>query len=90
MARSKLIQNQICMNLSVGWDFGSIDWVKWNSIDQTRTELKSRFQKPLVFFSLKVCLDITYFAENWKHYNKIIFKCVNNIVRPSFKVFFVE
>ena len=64
MAHWKLIQNQICMNLSVGWDFGSIDWVKWNSIGRTRIELESRFQKPLVFYSLKVCLDTTYFAEN--------------------------
>ena len=27
-------------------------------------------------------LDTTYFAENWKYYSKIIFKCVNNAVRP--------
>ena len=24
--------------------------------------------------------------ENWKYYNKIIFKCVNSAVGPSFKV----
>ena len=33
-------------------------------------------------------LDKTYFAEteteNWKHYSKIIFKCVNSIVWPIF------
>ena len=39
-----------------------------------------------IFF--KVYLDIVYFAENWKNCNKIIFKCVNSTVRPSFKVFF--
>ena len=33
---------------------------------------------------LRVCLDKTYFAENWKHCNKIIFKCVNSIVWPIF------
>ena len=25
-----------------------------------------------------------YFGENLKYYNKIIFKCVNSIVRPIF------
>ena len=42
----------------------------------------------LVIFSklLKVCLDITYFAEteNWKHSNEIIFKCVYSVVGPIF------
>ena len=34
----------------------------------------------------RVCLDRTYFAkiENWKHCSKIIFKCVNSIVRLIF------
>jgi len=26
--------------------------------------------------------------ENWKHYNKIIFKCVNSTVGPIFNIFF--
>ena len=38
---------------------------------------------------LKVRLDIAYFAENWKHCNKIIFKCVNNAVRFIF-IFFLN
>ena len=29
-------------------------------------------------------------TEKWKYCNKIIFKCVNNVVEPSFKVFFTE
>ena len=35
---------------------------------------------------LRVRLDRTYFAEteNWKHCSKIIFKCMNSIVRPIF------
>ena len=35
---------------------------------------------------LRVRLDRTYFAktENWKHCNKIIFKCVNSAVWPIF------
>ena len=35
---------------------------------------------------LRVYLDRTYFAEieNWKYYNKIIYKYVNNAVRPIF------
>ena len=38
----------------------------------------------------RVHLNITYFAENWKHCNKIIFKCVNNVVGPIFNENFVE
>ena len=33
---------------------------------------------------IMVCLNTTYFTENWKHYSKIIFKCVNSTVRPIF------
>ena len=35
---------------------------------------------------LRVYLDRTYFAEieNWKYYSKIIYKYVNNAVRPIF------
>ena len=36
----------------------------------------------------RVRLDTTYFAENWKYCNKIIFKCVNSNVRPIFILFF--
>ena len=35
-------------------------------------------------------MDTVYFAENWKHCNKIIFKCVNSIVRPIFNEKIVE
>ena len=41
-----------------------------------------------------VRLDITYFIElkikNWKHYSKIIFKCVNSTVRSIFNEKVVE
>ena len=33
---------------------------------------------------------ISLIAENWKYCNKIIVKCVNSTVRPSFKVVFTE
>ena len=33
---------------------------------------------------------ILFIAENWKHYNKIVFKCINSIVRPIFNVYFAE
>ena len=36
----------------------------------------------------RVRLDTTYFAENWKYCNKIIFKCVNSNVGPIFILFF--
>ena len=29
-------------------------------------------------------------TKNWRHYSKIIFKCMNSIVGPSFKVIFDE
>ena len=37
---------------------------------------------------LSVRLDTTYFCWNWKHCNKIIFKCVNSTVGPIFNFFF--
>ena len=40
-----------------------------------------------------VCLDTAYYWKlktyYWKHCNKITFKCVNSIVRPSFEAKFV-
>ena len=33
---------------------------------------------------------ILFIVENWKHCNKIIFRCVNSIVRHSFNKNFVE
>ena len=35
-------------------------------------------------------MDTAYFAENLKQYSKIIFKCVNSVVEPSFNLTFVE
>ena len=41
-----------------------------------------------------VCLDIVYCwklkTENWKYCNKIILKCVNSVVGPSFKIDFTK
>ena len=37
--------------------------------------------------ALRVRLDTAYFTKNWKHYSKIIFKCVNNTVWPFFFFF---
>ena len=36
-----------------------------------------------------VSVWILFIVENWKCYSKIIFKYVNSIVRPSFKVRFI-
>ena len=49
----------------------------WDPLFKSQTQSKQ---------SLRVCLDRTYFAEteNWKHYSKIIFKCVNSVVGPIF------
>lgn len=69
MAHWKLILNQICMNIWIGWDFASIDWVKWNSIGRTRIELESRFQKPWVFYSLNLGLscNLTWLQTYSRH-----------------------
>ena len=34
--------------------------------------------------TLRVYLDATYFAENWKHCSKIIFKCMNSVMELIF------
>ena len=38
----------------------------------------------------RVYLNTTYFAENWKYCNKIIFKCVNSSMRSIFNESFAE
>ena len=43
-----------------------------------------------IYHLLRMRLDTTYFAENWKYCSKIIFKCVNNAVRPIFNENFTE
>ena len=40
--------------------------------------------------SIMMYLNTAYFAENWKHYSKIIFKYMNSDVRPIFNESFVE
>ena len=37
-----------------------------------------------------IFLDTVYFAENWKYYSKIIFKCVNNAMKLIFNESFAE
>ena len=34
--------------------------------------------------TFRVYLDTAYFVKNWKYYSKIIFKCVNNVVKLIF------
>ena len=46
-----------------------------------------RFRICISKIKLRVCLDTAYFVENWKHCNKIIFKCVNSAMGPIFKFF---
>ena len=47
------------------------------------------FQKYDVSFRrLRVCLNTTYFIENWKHCSKTIFKWVNSTVEPILNFFF--
>ena len=62
--------------------FSVFSFSKISSI-QTDPETKQNSLK-LVNLLHRVCLDRTYFAENWKHCSKIILKCVNSIMRPIF------
>ena len=50
----------------------------------------SHLNEYFFFKILRVCLDIVYFAENWKHSSKIIFKCVNSAMRLIFNEKIVE
>ena len=43
---------------------------------------------PPMFFLLYGSVWIPLIVENWKYCSKIIFKCVNSVVGPSFKVVF--
>ena len=41
---------------------------------------------PVNLFGYRLLLK----TENWKHCSKIIFKCVNSVVGPSFNLTFIE
>ena len=70
---------------------------KWRRMGRKREEIGLVWQfslfgwhcrKEMKIKSLfRYCLLLK--TENWKHCNKIIFKCVNSIVGPNFKVFFL-
>ena len=49
-----------------------------------------RLNSDLRLSTLMVRLNTVYFAENWKYYSKIIFKCVNSAVGPIFNKSFVK
>ena len=62
-----------------GWEF----WV--NSLQHLSSfgfELQWQRQQIFSKIKLRVRLDTVYFTENWKHGNKIIFKCVNSVWGP--------
>ena len=65
-------------NDSIGHVAGVVQWVR---LVVWKISLHSFSKK-----TLRVRLDRTYFAktENWKYCSKIIFKCMNSIVRPIF------
>ena len=42
----------------------------------------------MMYIDYQVSIWIPFITENWKHCNKIIFKYVNSIVGPTFKVVF--
>ena len=60
-----------------------------------KNKLNSKKKKKTGFLNhvkrtLRVGLDTIYFAENWKHCSKIIFKYVNSVVWPIFNEIFGE
>ena len=67
----------------------SVGLQKWGAKGSFQPWERERFTLKEIF---RIRLDTAYFVKNWnwKHYNKIIFKCVNSIVRPIFNIFFSE
>ena len=58
--------------------------ISW-SRDQTQILPKGKTYRHYVYF-----VWISLIVKNWKYCNKIIFKYVNNVIRPSFKEKVVE
>ena len=55
------------------------------SIREEKNNLSDGFKlKLIITYQLwfSVCLDKTYITENWKYWNKIIFKYINSDVKP--------
>ena len=67
---------------------GGGGWGRNFSAFNQRRILQEKARKSQSISQMRVCLDIAI-AENQKCYNKIIFKCVNNVVGSNFKVRFV-
>ena len=61
-----------------------IGWHKTHPLRQLLTQFN------LFLLTNRIRLDTTYFVENWKHYNKINFKWINNTVEPIFNEKVVE
>ena len=57
--------------------------------NKNKLHSKIRWQNKLAKWTLRVCLDTAYYWK-LKHCSKIIFKCVNSTVRPSFEEKIVE
>ena len=72
-----------------GWEFriNSLQHLSSFGIELQwqRQQIFSKIKLRQQIFSkikLRVRLDTVYFTENWKHGNKIIFKCVNSVWGP--------
>ena len=57
--------------------------MKFSACEQNNA-LTIKSVPPIKNSHLGVYLDIAYFAKNWKHGSKIIFKCMNGVVGPIF------
>ena len=63
------------------------------SIREEKNNLSDGFKlKLIITYQLwfSVCLDKTYITENWKYWNKIIFKYINSDVKPICNENFVK
>lgn len=71
-------------------------WPGWQKVESWRWLFFFFFFTPAVleeFLGLRICLTTVFYwklkIKNIKYYNKIIFECVNSIVRLSFKFSFI-
>ena len=59
-----------------------------NVTSSNNLSFNSYFKKPICWIMGLFRYRLLLKTENWKHYSKIIFKCVNSTIGSSFKVFF--
>ena len=86
----KLLKSGICGSINSAWMHCSrLTWS--NSVAETKKKKKKKSENAnTAAYNSNPNTHLLLKTEKWKYCNKIIFKCVNNVVEPSFKVFFTE